>query len=145
MLPRVFRPARLLQATRSSQVSGCSYRHHHHHDAPFTSVAARGAVLFDQTKKSNDPSEDQKEGHHKEATSTPSDGDRGHPAKQPDPQQSPSKSTGIRDDGPGGSESGKGRDEGVHKEKDVAEKDGQMDNYPYAIDSKVQGPEGPKK
>ncbi|KAI1378182.1 hypothetical protein F4677DRAFT_385386 [Hypoxylon crocopeplum] len=84
--------------------------------APFTSSAAYLAVKIDQTKKSNDPSEDQKEEHHKQATRTTSGEGRDHPAKQPDPQQSPSKSTGVRSEGPE-SKSGEGLDTGVHKER----------------------------
>lgn len=84
--------------------------------APFMSSAVRAAVTMDQTKKSNDPSQDLKEGHHDQATKTASEGDRSHPAKQPDPQPSPSKSTGVRSEGPG-SKSGEGTDHGVHKGK----------------------------
>ncbi|KAI2631047.1 hypothetical protein GGR54DRAFT_635650 [Hypoxylon sp. NC1633] len=83
--------------------------------APFASSAARPAVLMDQTRKSNDPAQDQKEGHQAQATET-GEGEE-HPAKQPDPQPSPSKSTGIRSEGPGGSRAGEGKvaDGGVLK------------------------------
>ncbi|KAI0834892.1 hypothetical protein F5Y06DRAFT_277463 [Hypoxylon sp. FL0890] len=84
--------------------------------APFTTSAARAAVLTDQTRKSNDPSEKQKEGHHKQATKTTSGEGREHPAKQPDPQPSPSKPTGVRSEGPE-SKSGEGSEPAVHREK----------------------------
>ncbi|KAI1143618.1 hypothetical protein F5Y05DRAFT_361971 [Hypoxylon sp. FL0543] len=84
--------------------------------APFTTSAARTAIRADQTRKSNDPSEEQKEGHHKQAKKTTSGEDRDHPAKQPDPQPSPSKPTGVRSEGPE-SKSGEGSEPAVHKEK----------------------------
>ncbi|KAI4869422.1 hypothetical protein F4820DRAFT_406492 [Hypoxylon rubiginosum] len=132
MLLRVSRSNRL-QASRN-QV--CSRRMATHGTstacysprALFTSVAARAAVKVDQTKKSNDPSQDLKEEHHKQATQTTSSD---HPAKQPDLQQSPSKSTGIRSEGPGSTKAGEGTDKGVHKDKEI--EGGQHDNYPYTI------------
>ncbi|KAI1658244.1 hypothetical protein F4813DRAFT_357846 [Daldinia decipiens] len=84
--------------------------------APFTTCPVRFKVVVDQTKKSNDPEEELKEEHHKQATKATSGKDRDHPAKQPDPQPSPSKSTGIRTEGPG-SKAGEGPDPDVHKEK----------------------------
>ncbi|KAI1465266.1 uncharacterized protein F4812DRAFT_440271 [Daldinia caldariorum] len=87
--------------------------------APFATSAARyTVVVVDQTKKSNDPSAEQKDEHREQATKTASSGvqDRGHPAKQPDPQPSPSKSTGVRSEGPG-SKAGEGPDPDVSKEK----------------------------
>ncbi|KAI6090353.1 hypothetical protein F4821DRAFT_229122 [Hypoxylon rubiginosum] len=138
MLLRVFR-------TNRNQVFS-SYRHgatwtRYSPRAPFTSAAVRGAVKFDQTKKSNDPSQEQTEAHHeqaKQAETSSDDGARGHPAKQSDPQPSPSKSTGIMSEGPGSSKAGEGADRGVHKEKGM--EGGQHDNIPFPIKKKVQGP-----
>ena len=60
-------------------------------------------VTFDQTKKGNDPKGDE------DKSAKPQSGDKeSHPQKQPDPQKSPSRSTGIETDGPGDSKAGKG-------------------------------------
>ncbi|XXH04617.1 hypothetical protein Hte_011034 [Hypoxylon texense] len=137
MLLRVSRSNRL-QASRN-QVWSCRMATHgtataaaaaarYSPRALFTSIAARGAVKVDQTKKGNDPSQDQKGDHHKQATETTSSD---HPAKHPDPQQSPSKSTGIRSEGPGSTKSGEGVDEGVHKDKEI--EGGQHDNFPFPV------------
>ena len=60
-------------------------------------------VVFDQTKKGNDPKGQE------DKSAKPQSGDKeSHPQKQPDPQKSPSSSTGIETDGPGDSKAGKG-------------------------------------
>ncbi|KAI1800029.1 hypothetical protein F4811DRAFT_541008 [Daldinia bambusicola] len=98
--------SRLIPSTRTAAAGG----------TPFTTSARRSRVVVDQTKKSNDPSAEQKDEHREEATKTGSGEDRDHPAKQPDPQPSPSKSTGVRSEGPG-SKAGEGPDPDVRKEK----------------------------
>ncbi|KAI1777952.1 hypothetical protein F4818DRAFT_408526 [Hypoxylon cercidicola] len=137
MLLRVSRSNRL-QASRNQVWSNRMATHgtaRHSPRAPFTSTTASAAVRVDQTKKSNDPSQDLREEHLKQATKTTAGEGEGeghdHPAKQPDPQPSPSKSTGIRSEGPGSTKSGEGTDRGVHKEKDI--EGGQHDNYPFTI------------
>jgi len=81
--------------------------------------SAIGETKFDQTKESNDPSKGMKSEHKAEAKQTTSDEGRGdHPAKQADPQQSPSKSTGVETEGPG-TKAGEGKDPGVTKDADV--------------------------
>ena len=61
-------------------------------------------VTFDQTKKGNSPEGEED----KTAKPQSSDKEETHPQKQPDPQTSPSSSTGIEPEGPGGSKAGKG-------------------------------------
>jgi hypothetical protein len=74
-----------------------------------------GDVVVDQTKEGNDPSKKQKDEHQAQATKPGQSSDGEHPAKQPDPQKSPSKSTGIEKEGPG-TKSGEGEDHGVQKD-----------------------------
>lgn len=75
-------------------------------------------VTMDQTKHDNHPSNGKKPEHEHTASSARTEAGRNHPAKQPDPQQSPERSTGFETDGPGSSEAGKGKDTGnVHQEK----------------------------
>lgn len=69
-------------------------------------------VKMDQTKKSNDPSEENKDDHQAQAEMVDSDKGRDHPAKQADPQKAPSKSTGIQTEGPD-SKAGEGEDKKV--------------------------------
>jgi hypothetical protein len=78
----------------------------------YSSSSVLGSVKVDQTKKSNDPSESQKQDHMERAQGTGRSEGRDHPAKQPDPQQSPSKATGIETEGPG-SKSGTKEEGGV--------------------------------
>ncbi|KAI0180520.1 hypothetical protein GGR52DRAFT_569265 [Hypoxylon sp. FL1284] len=104
--------------------------------AATAATAARGfAVKADQTRQANDPSREHKEEHRSQAAANSNAGARGHPAQQPDPQPSPDRSTGVRTEGPGAAAAGKGHvgGEGVHRDKDVKEKGGQMDRYPYPI------------
>jgi hypothetical protein len=71
---------------------------------PFrSSVPARFAstVHVDQTKQNNSPDGAKKEGHEKLTQNEERKGED-HPAKQPDPQQEPERSTGIEQQGPGG-------------------------------------------
>ncbi|KIV81329.1 hypothetical protein PV11_03520 [Exophiala sideris] len=75
-----------------------------------------GETTVDQTKQSNDPSNSKKDAHQAQATKPGSAEGRSHPAKQPDPQQSPSKSTGFETEGPG-SKAGAGADKGVSKDR----------------------------
>ncbi|KAI1393390.1 uncharacterized protein F4822DRAFT_384495 [Hypoxylon trugodes] len=112
MLPRISR-SRFRRAGRfntPSQLPSAYTR-------SFASSTSHLAIKADQTKKGNDPSSEQKEEHHEQATQTASSESREHPAKQPDPQPSPSKSTGVRSEGPGESKAGEGVDRGVHKER----------------------------
>ncbi|KAI2639363.1 hypothetical protein GGS21DRAFT_507253 [Xylaria nigripes] len=80
--------------------------------------SAIGPTRFDQTKESNDPSNDLKPQYKSQAKQADSDKSEDHPAKQPDPQPSPSKSTGVRREGPG-SKAGEGEDKGVTKDHGV--------------------------
>jgi len=70
---------------------------------------------FDQTKESNDPSKAHRSEHETQAQKS-EDREESHPAKQPDPQQSPSKSTGIEPEGPDG-KAGEGQDTGVMEDR----------------------------
>lgn len=73
---------------------------------------------MDQTKQDNHPDNDKKAEHEHTASSARTEKGRNHPAKQPDPQKSPERSTGFETDGPGSSEAGKGKDTGgVHQEQ----------------------------
>jgi hypothetical protein len=76
---------------------------------------ANGQTKFDQTKESNAPSKPARTEHENQAQKSDFDEDT-HPAKQPDPQQSPSKATGIQIEGPG-SKAGEGQDKGVIKDQ----------------------------
>ena len=67
----------------------------------YSSSSVVGSVKVDQTKKSNDPSGAKQPQHTEHAQSAGSSESRDHPAKQPDPQDSPSKATGIETEGPG--------------------------------------------
>jgi len=70
---------------------------------------------FDQTKESNDPSKPARPEHETQVQKSGFSADV-HPAKQPDPQQSPSKATGIETEGPD-SKAGEGQDMGVTKDR----------------------------
>lgn len=80
-----------------------------------SSHANGGETKFDQTKESNAPSKPARTEHENQAQKSDFDEDT-HPAKQPDPQQSPSKATGIQTEGPG-SKAGEGQDKGVTEDK----------------------------
>lgn len=89
--------------------------------ARLASSASKPTVKIDQTKKSNDPDESPKPEHHERGTTARTlEGEKGatqpHPAKQPDPQPSPERSTGIQPSGPE-SKAGEGRAGAVHREK----------------------------
>ena len=73
------------------------------------------STKFDQTKESNNPTNPAGASHENQAQKSGFSEDT-HPAKQPDPQQSPSKATGIQTEGPG-SKAGEGEDKGVMKDK----------------------------
>lgn len=73
-----------------------------------SSASSTGATVVDQTKQGNDPNADKREGHKEAAAQTTSGEGRDHPAKQPDPQASPERSTGFETQGPGSSEAGTG-------------------------------------
>ena len=60
-------------------------------------------VIFDQTKKNNDP-----KGQEDKSAKPQSSDNESHPQKQPDLQKSPSSATGIETEGPEGSKAGKG-------------------------------------
>ncbi|KAH8157601.1 hypothetical protein CIB48_g10650 [Xylaria polymorpha] len=79
------------------------------------SSSATGKIMFDQTKESNDASKGLKPEHKAQAKQAESSEGRDHPAKQPDPQPAPSKSTGVRYDGLN-SKAGEGKDKGVTKD-----------------------------
>ncbi|CAJ2510092.1 Uu.00g059920.m01.CDS01 [Anthostomella pinea] len=100
---------------------------------PLSTTTPLSAVKADQTKKSNDPSASQKEEHGSQAEQVSGEG-RDHPAKQPDPQQSPSKSTGVREEGPNG-KAGSAPDQGVHTEKDAGagDRSGGIVNKPQQL------------
>ncbi|KAJ9654768.1 hypothetical protein H2198_006207 [Neophaeococcomyces mojaviensis] len=85
--------------------------------ASSSSDSAYGSPVVDQTKKGNDPNQDKRD-EHKEAGNKATDASgRDHPAKQPDPQKSPERSTGFETEGPG-TKAGEGEDTGnVHKEE----------------------------
>lgn len=82
-------------------------------------TAATSQIRFDQTKTSNDPSKGMTSQHKDQSKNTHDGAGGDHPAKQPDPQQAPSKSTGVRTDGPDG-KAGEGQDKGVTKDDTVA-------------------------
>ncbi|ROW02463.1 hypothetical protein VMCG_06141 [Cytospora schulzeri] len=91
-------------------------RPHHHHFIPRHRYYS-SPIKFDQTKESNDPNgklrEDQpfnktNSGKGGSSSSSPSSSSSSHPAKQGDPQEKPSRSTGVRSEGEGaGDEGGK--------------------------------------
>lgn len=73
--------------------------------------SAEAPIKFDQTKQSNDPGGKPRDG----PGGNGSNGSGGHPAKQSDTQERPSRSTGVRSDGPDG-RAGEGKAAGrVHK------------------------------
>ncbi|KAK5064441.1 hypothetical protein LTR84_000274 [Exophiala bonariae] len=78
----------------------------------YSSSNVVGSVKVDQTKKSNNPSRAHETDHTEQAQRTGSSKGRDHPAKQPDPQESPSKATGIQSEGPD-SKAGAKEDKGV--------------------------------
>ncbi|KAK5937606.1 hypothetical protein PMZ80_010226 [Knufia obscura] len=96
-------------------------------------------TVVDQTKQNNSPNGDKKGKHEHAASSARTDvgrnspagdgttestdeggvgsTDESHPAKQPDPQKTPERSTGFETEGPDGHKAGDGEDTGgVHKE-----------------------------
>jgi hypothetical protein len=81
-------------------------------------VQNRYSAVPDQTKESNDSSKGLKSEHKDQLKKENNSAGSDHPAKQPDPQASPSKSTGVREEGPG-SKAGEGKDEGVTKDDKV--------------------------
>ncbi|EXJ69607.1 uncharacterized protein A1O5_07643 [Cladophialophora psammophila CBS 110553] len=104
-------------------VPGTPHRVHgvfHCRDVPlgYPSSLPRGvATTVDQTKNNNDPNLGKRGEHVKAGKSATSSEGRGHPAKQPDPQEPPKRSSGFETQGPDG-KSGEGEDTGgVHKEK----------------------------
>ncbi|MCJ1397426.1 hypothetical protein MMC11_000619 [Xylographa trunciseda] len=69
------------------------------------------SVKVDQTKKNNDPSQSPEESHKAQASETDSDKvEKAHPAQQPDPQQEPSRTTGIEKEGAGGVKAGRAKE-----------------------------------
>ncbi|KIW62294.1 hypothetical protein PV04_10478 [Phialophora macrospora] len=79
--------------------------------------SATGNIVVDQTKINNDPNKEKKEEHVKAGNKASSAEGRDHPAKQPDPQKPPERSTGFETEGPDGN-SGEGEDSGhVHKQE----------------------------
>lgn len=62
-------------------------------------------VTFDQTKTDNSPKGEEDKSSKPQAM----DKDESHPAKQADPQKTPSRSTGIEPEGPGGARAGEGK------------------------------------
>ncbi len=73
--------------------------------------------MVDQTKEGNDPSQEKREEHVEAGNRAGSSEGRDHPAKQPDPQKAPERSTGFETEGPNGN-AGEGKDTGnVHKEE----------------------------
>lgn len=67
-------------------------------------------IRFDQTKKSNDPDGAPTDNHtHNAKEDNSNDNNKPpHPAKQPHTQETPSRSTGVRAEGPGGKKAGEG-------------------------------------
>ncbi|KAK6850447.1 hypothetical protein PG995_004537 [Apiospora arundinis] len=85
-----------------------------------------GETKVDQTRESNDPAGNKQEAHQtqaRQASEEEQSQQRQHPAKQADPQPNPSKSTGIREEGPGGEVSGCGAEPGhVYQDEGVRER-----------------------
>ena len=65
-------------------------------------------VVFDQTKTDNSPKGEED----KSAKPKAMDEHESHPQKQPDPQKTPTSSTGIEPEGPGGARAGEGQGKG---------------------------------
>ncbi|KAI0397676.1 hypothetical protein F5Y17DRAFT_414225 [Xylariaceae sp. FL0594] len=114
--PRVFTAAVIKTPPTTTTTTKTSAPHTHQSQSQqrrrnYTSAV--GETKFDQTKESNDPSKDVKSDHRAAAEQTADDGssrDSDHPAKRPDPQESPSKPTGVETEGPGGSKAGEGKE-----------------------------------
>ncbi|KUI56313.1 hypothetical protein VP1G_03744 [Cytospora mali] len=114
-----------------------------------TTTAARfyspgtAPIKFDQTKKSNDPDGEPREGQHDASSSGKGSADaQSHPAKQPDPQSTPSKSTGVRGEGPGG-KAGEGQRTGGVQQKDKEAVEGaKQHSVRKPIPSEGNTPEG---
>ncbi|KAK9419164.1 hypothetical protein SUNI508_01141 [Seiridium unicorne] len=106
-----------------------------------TFMPSAGHRVVDQTRQNNDSSQDQKAGHKKQATKAGNpDEDQDHPAKQSDPQQSPTTSTGIEEQGPGSSEAGAGSDQGgVYKNEELSRKQTQSEKEGGREGSMVRG------
>lgn len=106
----------------------------------FTPSVSRGIV--DRTRKNNDSSQGQKDSHHQQATKAGTSGSsQYHPAKQGDPQQSPSKSTGIEVEGFGSAKSGVGSEpkEGVYQDKEVKKQQAQKEKEGGRESSMIRG------
>jgi len=67
-----------------------------------TSLRSASTISADQTKQGNSPNAPQKDRHEKFAQKVDGKNSESNPAKQPDPQQEPTASTGIETEGPGG-------------------------------------------
>jgi hypothetical protein len=79
--------------------------------------SATSNTVVDQTKSNNDPSQEKRDEHVKAGNKASSAEGSDHPAKHPDPQKPPERSTGIETRGPDGN-SGEGEDTGgVHKQE----------------------------
>ncbi|KAI0863526.1 hypothetical protein F4860DRAFT_65932 [Xylaria cubensis] len=107
--PRL-RSLKLISPQLASPVPSLRMRTQH------SSFSAIREPKFDQTKESNDPSKGLRPEHKTQAKQAESSEGKDHPAKQPDPQPAPSKSTGIQSDGPD-SKAGEGKDKGVTKDR----------------------------
>ena len=107
----------MLQAFRRAALPHHTAQRLYQSGAPIQHVSshANSETKFDQTKESNAPSKPARTEHENQAQKSDFDEDT-HPAKQPDPQQSPSKATGIQTEGPG-SKAGEGQDKGVTEDK----------------------------
>lgn len=82
------------------------FKAHPHNLSKARVLATDAPIIVDQTRKGNRPDGDFKDGHQDYASSAGrQEGGKGdaqsHPAKQPDPQRSPSKSSGVRNEGEG--------------------------------------------
>ncbi|POS70764.1 hypothetical protein DHEL01_v210845 [Diaporthe helianthi] len=117
---------RLLPVTRSSlspaSCSRTSKLFATRQFAPLRSAssAQQPTVRIDQTKNSNRPDESPKPEHEKQGNiARELEGEKGaaqsHPAKQPDPQPSPERYTGVQPSGPE-SKAGEGKAGAMHKE-----------------------------
>ncbi|OAP55425.1 hypothetical protein AYL99_10398 [Fonsecaea erecta] len=106
-----------VRLTSAASVRQCIAGFSHPRFGPLPSRPYRGvATVVDQTKHDNDPDLDKRDEHVRAAKSVTTKEGRDHPAKQPDPQKPPERSTGVETQGPDG-KSGEARDtRGVHTE-----------------------------
>lgn len=72
-------------------------------------------MLFDQTKKNNDPNEENTQEQTQNSKPAPKDQPDKHPAKNPEPEEPTSRSTGIKSEGQA-HHAGEGDNKDVHKE-----------------------------